>query len=243
MAALVGGDAPGITRAEVLTSLLELRWQNVLALLYLALASFLTGRAGAWLYDRLLQILARAERLTFDIPDNRTPFWRRFDKALDSLGVTHLVIARGASFWLVIRQAAKLRGEKVPEVYADVTQGDGETLYAGRVSQVICDRSGEPLSIVLKATKRYRRAVYTDPDADGKRREVREAKWTAILDTEAFFMRGENVHNISYRYFGDHARGGYSRQRTEEGQAVWMPATLIAELKRIAQQAPAKGED
>jgi hypothetical protein len=236
-ALLTGKEVEGLTRESVLQSLFEPRWQHIVGLLYLTAFTWATGRLSAVLYVRLLRLLALQDIGGLGIQDQRSRFGRFVDDLLDRLGFTHLAIARGASYWLVVEQSARLLADKQPEVYADISQGDTSTLFAGQVAQVITSPSGETLSIVLKKARRYRRTVYSEPDSKGEKRVLKPSGWTKIGDSEAFYIRGENVHNISYRVYGDPARGGYFG--ATEGTRTWsLPEAVLNALK----QAGADGE-
>lgn len=196
------------------------------------MATLTTGLFGEWFYERLLRVIARREARGLSISDRRTTLGRCFDKVLSVLGVTNLVIARGASYWLIVEQTAKLIADKEPEVYADVTQGDDSTLFAGQVAQVITSRSGETHSVVLKKARRYRRNTYgpTDP-ATGEASILKAGGWKKIGDSEASYLRGDTVQNISYRIYGDPMRGGY-RRSTHDGLTWTIPEFLVEALKR-----------
>lgn len=229
VAALLTGEThDDVTRARAIASLFDCSQRNVFGFAYLLSATVLTGKLGAFVYDRLLQIIARNEATDVDFIDDRTWRGRFLDFVLVRSGITDFAIARGASYWLVIEQTARLLA-KEPQVYADVTQGADSTLFAGQVVQVITSRSGETLSVVLKKAQRYRRNVYGEVDPlTGKRPLLKPGRWTKIGDSEAFYLRGDTVQNISYRIYGDPSRGGFRRE--VRGKNIWQVSRVIADV-------------
>lgn len=235
---MTGTPHDKMTRELVLASILDFRWQNGLGLVYLLFFTWGTGQLGALLYTRLLRVLALRDIDVAGLKDQRSRLAIGVDRVLDWLGFTHLAMARGASYWLIVEQSAKLLANGQPEVYADITQGDESTLFAGQVAQVITAPSGETHSIVLKKARRYRRRVYSEPNANGEKRVLEEGRWTTIGDSEAFYMRGESVNNISYRVYGDPARGGYTR--VGEGEQTWELPQQVVEALRHGGDLPPK---
>ncbi len=227
VAVLITGEThDNTTRGDVIEALCSFRWQNVLGLSFIGLTSWLTGWSAAGLYSRLLRIFALEDAANLGIADPRTRLGRCFDKLLMRLGVHHVAINRGASYWLVVQELARLHSAGAIEVYADITQEPDATLFSGQVVQVIASPSGETHSIVLKKARRYRRTVYGEPGPDGKREILKGGGWVEIGDSEAFYMRGENVYNISYRIYGDPARGGYVKKK-----GTWIDSDVLEALK------------
>lgn len=232
IAVLLTGDAhDGLTREAVIAGFFELSVPNAGRFVFLGLATLGTGLGGERLYLRLLQIIARREFANIIAGDDRTRVGKFCDAWLESLGLAQAALARGASYWLIVEQAAKLLALEEPEVYADITQGEDATLFAGQVVQVITSRSGETLSVVLKKAQRYRRNVYGEFDPKtGQRPVVQKASWQKIGDSEAFYLRGDCIRNISYRIYGDPARGGYKREKRDGSD--WSVDNIILDIMR-----------
>lgn len=231
MAALVTGESyQWHTQQNIIAAAFDAPWRLLVGVLCLGLASIATGACGACAYVYLLRMLARKHSPEL-AKRKRWPGLKSFDAALDWCGATNLAMVRGASYWLVTEQAAKLRsGES--QVYADVMQGDRWKLYTGKVIQVIGSRAGETISVLLEGARRYHFVKEIKEEIDpetGKPRVIPEG-WTKISDSEAFYMRGEEIHNISYRIYGDLARGGYTREPL--GNQNWfIPPSMLEDLR------------
>ena len=240
-AALISGETcQGISRADAIASLLTPHWQNFVGLVFLAIATWFTGWSVGHIHRRLLRVIALGDGDAASLEDPRSDFGRSFDAALSFLGLQFVAEARGASYWLVVKEMARLvtgsRSEL--EVFADITQGDDSTLFAGRVIQVIAASTGAVHSVVLRDARRYRRGSYGERDELGNTRVFRKPEWRFIGASEAFFLRGDNIHNISYRIYGDPSRGGFEKKQIGE----WKGDVPTAVLKAAKVKSETRGQ-
>ncbi len=233
-ALVIGKPYQQFTQQNVVADAFDAPGRLLVGAICVGAASVATGACGAYAYTHLLRVLARSHSPELARDDTRFAPLKWMDAVLKKCGATNLVMARGASYWLVVEQAAELRSgaDDEGQVYADIVQGDRWKLYTGKVNQVIASRAGETISVLLESARRYRfEEVGDDIDpATGKKRIVKTEGWTKISDSEAFYMRGENIHNISYRVYGDLARGGYTREHL--GTLDWIiPARMLRDLR------------
>jgi len=119
-------------------------------------------------------------------------------------------------------------GDDGGEVFADITEGVESTLYAGQVLQVIGDNSGDVQSVVLQGARRYRRDRFAPIGKYGAPKLVRRGAWVKIGDSEAFYMAGAEIHNISYRVYRDAAKGKDRHLGGDDGKD-WIVSEWLAE--------------